>query len=66
MTEREQTIAALIEAHERRVTELLEHTTALEEKYRTEKRRADAAEEALLALARVAGQVATIKLREAP
>lgn len=62
---RQDTIAAILVMHELRVTELITHANKLEEKMRAEKRRADAAEEALLALARVAGELAIIKLREA-
>lgn len=62
---REDTIAALLVMHELRVTELITHANKLEEKMRAEKRRADAAEDALLRLARISGELAIIKLREA-
>jgi hypothetical protein len=54
--------AALLDFHDARVSELLTSNNEMLERYRAEKRRADAAEAALLALARVAGELARIKL----
>lgn len=60
--------AAMIERlraeHEARCTELLTHTTELELQRRAEKTRADDTERALLSLAKVAGDIATIRLRD--